>query len=78
MMGRMTQLHFGVPDDVAKMIKARAKTAGKSLSSYLADLVVNEAAAEWPKGFFEQVVGGWKGRPFERAAQRRVERRDRF
>ena len=54
----MPQLHLYVPDDVAETAKSRAKAAGKSLSSYLADLVVNEVAGEWPEGFFEEVAGG--------------------
>jgi hypothetical protein len=74
----MPQLHLYVPDEVAETAKARAKATGKSLSSYLADLVINEVAGEWPEGFFEEVVGGWKGKPIERPKQGRAERRDRF
>jgi hypothetical protein len=74
----MPQLHLYVPDEVADTAKARAKAAGKTLSSYLADLVVNEVAGEWPEDFFEEVAGGWKGEPLERATQGRFERRDRF
>jgi hypothetical protein len=73
----MPQLHLYVPDDVAETAKARAKAAGKSLSSYLADLVVNEIAGEWPDGFFEEVVGGWKGE-IERPNQGQIEKRDRL
>ena len=36
----MPQLHLYVPEEVAETAKARARAAGKSLSSYLADLVV--------------------------------------
>ena len=74
----MPQLHLYVSDEVAEAAKSRAKAAGKSLSSYLADLVVNEVAGEWPEGFFEEVVGGWKGEPLERPKQGRPERRDRL
>ena len=74
----MPQLHLYVSDEVAETAKARAKAAGKSLSSYLADLVVTEVAGEWPDDFFEDVVGGWKGDPLERQKQGRLERRDRF
>jgi hypothetical protein len=69
----MPQLHLYV----AETAKARAKAAGKSLSSYLADLVVNEVAGDWPEDFFEEVVGGWKSDPLERPKQGRIERRDR-
>jgi len=33
---------------------------------------------EWPKGFFEKVVGGWQGDPLERPEQGPAERRDRL
>jgi len=67
----MPQLHIYVPDEVAETAKARAKAAGKSLSSYLSDLVVNEVAGEWPDGFFEEVAGGWRGEPLQRPKQGR-------
>lgn len=72
----MPQLHLYVPDEIAETAKARAKAAGKSLSSYLADLVVQEVAGEWPEGFFEEVAGGWKGDALQRPKQGRAERRD--
>lgn len=72
----MPQLHLYVPDEVAATARAKAKAAGKSLSSYLADLVVKEVGSEWPEGFFETVVGGWRGEPIERPKQGRAERRD--
>ncbi|HVR40161.1 MAG TPA: hypothetical protein VMU84_13785 [Thermoanaerobaculia bacterium] len=74
----MPQLHLYVPDDVAEAVKAKAKASGKTLSSFLADLVVDEVAGEWPASFFDDVVGGWKGDPLERPKQGRAERRDRF
>jgi hypothetical protein len=74
----MAHLHLYVSDELAETAKARAKTAGKSLSSYLADLVVREVAGEWPEDFFEEVVGGWKGEPLQRPKQGRNERRDRL
>ena len=30
---------------------------------------------EWPEGFFEEVVGGWKGEPIERPEQAPLELR---
>jgi len=73
----MLQLHLYVPDEVAEAARARARAAGKSLSSYLADLVVQEVAGEWPEGFFEEIAGGWKGEPLQRPKQGRTERRAR-
>jgi hypothetical protein len=75
---KMPELHLNVPDEVVKTAKPRAKAAGKSLSSYLEDLVVNQVASEWPEGFFEEVVGGWRGEPLDRPKQGRSERRDRL
>ena len=74
----MPQLHLYVPDEVAEAAKSKAQAAGKSLSSYLADLVISEVAGDWPDDFFEKVVGGWKGEPLERPKQGRLERRGRF
>lgn len=62
----MALLHVDVPDDVAETAKSQAKAAGKSLSAYLVDLVLNDVANNWPEGFFEEVVGGWKGEPLDR------------
>jgi hypothetical protein len=69
----MRQLTLHVSDEVAKMSKARAKAAGKSLSSYLAGLVLREVSVsnDWPERFFEEVVGGWKGKPLRRPNQGR-------
>jgi hypothetical protein len=61
----MPQLRLYVPDEIAETAKARASAAGKTLSSYLADLIVREVAGEWPEGFFEEVVGGWKSEPLQ-------------
>jgi len=74
----MPQLRLYVPEEVAEAAKAKAKATGKSLSSYLADLVISEVAGEWPDGFFDHVTGGWKGEPLERPKQGRPERRRRF
>lgn len=74
----MPQLHINVPDEVAETAKVKPKATGKSLSSYLADLVVNDVAGEWPEGFFEDVAGGWRGEPLERPKRARAERRERL
>lgn len=65
----MPQLHLYVPEDEATELRARARAAGLSLSKYLASLVLHELHKGWPPGFFETVVGGWKGEPLERAPQ---------
>ena len=74
----MPQLHLYVPEEIAEAAKARAKAAGKTLSAYLAGLVHDEVGGEWPPGFFECVVGGWKGGRLQRPRQGHLERRDRI
>ncbi len=72
----MPRLHLYVPDEIAETLKARAKTAGKSLPCYLTGLVTQEVAGEWSESFFEEVVGGWKGEPLRRPKQGRAEHRE--
>lgn len=72
----MPQLHLYVPDDVAETVKARAQAKRLSVSRYLAEVVRQQVAGDWPRGFFEEVAGGWKGRRLRRPPQRPHERRD--
>jgi hypothetical protein len=72
----MPQLHFYVPDAVAKQLRARARAVGLSVSRYLASVVGGEVAQGWPAGFFDEVVGGWQGKPLRRSSQGKVERRE--
>jgi hypothetical protein len=72
----MPQLHFYVPEAVAKQLRARARSRGLSVSAYLATVVSGEVAKGWPEGFFEEVVGGWKGAPLRRGPQGKPERRE--
>ena len=72
----MPQLHFYVPDEVAETVKARAKSQGRTLSGYLAQLVRDQVGGEWPADFFVKIVGGWRGRPLRRPRQGRPERRE--
>ena len=72
----MPQIHLYVPKDVADEVKRRADAQGVSTSRYLADLVTREVANEWPPGFFEEVIGGWAGKPLERPEQPPFEERD--
>jgi metal-responsive CopG/Arc/MetJ family transcriptional regulator len=58
----MAQLNVYVPDKLAEEIRKMAKREGKSLSAFLVDLVRQRLGGErWPKGFFTEVVGRWKG-----------------
>jgi hypothetical protein len=72
----MPQLHFYVPDAVAKQLRARARAVGLSVSRYLATVVGGCVAQGWPPGFFEDVIGGWKGTPLRRASQGKLEKRE--
>lgn len=72
---QLPQLHLYVSKEVAAEVKRRADREGISTSRYLAELVRRECADEWPEGFFEDVIGGWKGEALERPEQPPVEER---
>jgi len=74
----LPQLHLYVPDDIASMVRQRARARRMTVSGYLAELVRREVAEGWPAGFFDDVVGGWSGKPLRRPPQGRWERRDRL
>lgn len=57
----MPQLHLYVPEEVAVRLRERAKAQGLSLSKYLAEVVAKEVVGGWPVGYFESVVGSWRG-----------------
>jgi len=71
----MPQMHFYVPRDLSNRIQQEARSAKMSVSRYLAELVKREMAPKWPEGYFEQVVGGWRGEPLQRPAQGEYEQR---
>lgn len=52
----MPQLHFYVPNDVARMIKRRAAQANQPVSRYVAELVKRDAIQGWPEGYFESLA----------------------
>lgn len=58
----MSQLNIYVPEEIEKKIRKAAKNEGKSLSSFLTDLIRSKFTTNtWPKNFFSSVVGGWQG-----------------
>ena len=58
----MSQLNFYVPDEIEEQIKKAAKNEGKSISSFLADLVKSKFKPKaWSDDFFKTIVGGWNG-----------------
>ena len=74
----MPQLHCYVPEDVAEGIRRRARARRLSVSQYLAQLAEQDAAIGWPPGYFENVIGGWKGEPLVRPSQGDFEERERL
>lgn len=72
----MAQLHFYVPDDVAKRIQEKAKETNLSVSRYLAEIVKREAGGQdqWPEGYFE-LFGSWEGEHLVRSPQGEYEDR---
>lgn len=74
----MPQLHLYVADQVASLVRQRARARKMTVSGYLADLVRREVASGWPEGFFDKIVGAWAGKPFRRPVQGRFERRERL
>ena len=74
----MPQLHFYVPDDVAKRIQDKAKAKNMSVSKFIAETMQREAHSGWPEGYFERVLGGWQGEPLERPERLPLEERNFF
>ena len=74
----MQQLHLYVSDDLAAEVEQRARKHGLSVSRYLAEVVRREVVTDWPRGFFDNVVGGWVGEPLERPHQGDLEAREIF
>ena len=73
----MPQLHLYVADPIASLVRQRARARRMTVSGYLADLVRREVASGWPEGFFDEVIGGWSGKPLRRPNQRPFEQRGR-
>lgn len=76
----MSQLHFYVPDDIEREIREQAARANLPLSRYLAEIIKNQTRKpdQWPEGYFERVLGQWKGEALERAPQGDYEERSRL
>ena len=72
----MPQLHLYVRDEIAEEIRRRAEARGIPVSRYLGELIERQLAQGWPDGYFERVVGRWKGEPLTRPPQDDYEQRD--
>lgn len=73
----MAQLHCYVPDEIANRFKQKAKEAKLSTSKYLALLVKQNTAGQWPDNFFD-LAGSWQGEPIVRPDQLEFEQRAEF
>lgn len=49
----MPQMHFYVPEKVARKIKDNAKRLGVSSSKYVSQLVTDKVDSSWPAGYLE-------------------------
>ena len=74
----MPQLHLYVSDKLAAEVETRARKHGLSVSRYLAEVVRRDIVTEWPREFFDTIVGGWVGEPLERPPQGELETRRDF
>lgn len=72
----MPQLHLYLPEETAKALRQRAKAKGLTLSKYLAESVRREVGGGWPKGFFTEVAGAWRGEGIKRPKQLPLEERE--
>jgi plasmid stability protein len=58
----MAHFNLYLPDDLNREIRKQAQSHGKSISSYLTEIIKSQILHEkWSKDFFSDVVGGWKG-----------------
>jgi hypothetical protein len=72
----MTHVQLDIPASMVRKLRKKAAARGLSLSRYVTELVQREVAEAWPDRFFDEVVGGWKGKPLERPPQGALETRD--
>ncbi len=63
---------------MAEEIRHHAEFRGVNVSRFLSELVRREVKTGWPEGFFERVVGGWKGEAPQRPPQGGFEERELF
>ncbi len=71
----MAQLHVYVPDDISEKAHGLAEKEGLTVSGFLARILVRELGQGWPDGYFEDVVGSWRGETLVRGPQGELEER---
>jgi len=72
----MTHVQLDIPASEVRKLRKKAAARGLSLSRYVTEIVRRDVTAAWPERFFDEVVGGWKGKALERPAQGALETRD--
>jgi hypothetical protein len=74
----MPRITLHLDDDIAARLEREAASKGISVADYLVKLLVREMGQDWPEGFFEEIVGGWAGKPLHRPPQGDYETRERL
>jgi uncharacterized protein YllA (UPF0747 family) len=75
----MPQLRFTVSEEIATKLRKKAAERNWNLSKYIAEIVKKEVDVDgWPEGYFEQVVGSWKGQGIEEPEDLPLQERDFF
>jgi hypothetical protein len=60
----MPHINVYIPAEVVKKARLLSQENGKSLSSFLTDLLKERCGVKqrtWPKHFFTHIMGSWKG-----------------
>jgi hypothetical protein len=73
---RMTHVQLDIPASMVRKLRKNAAARGLSLARYVTELVRRDVTHAWPDRFFDEVVGGWKGKPLRRPPQGALETRD--
>lgn len=71
----MAQMNIYLLDQLAKIIRKCADTAGLSVSKYLSRQFAMKLGDRWPPGYAESVFGKWHGEPLTRVREGNFETR---
>ncbi len=74
----MPQIHCYIPDKLVAQLRRKAEKHHLSISKYLARLIRKDIGSGWPPGYFEQVFGGWEGKPLQRLEPGDYEQREKM
>lgn len=71
----MPQIHCYIPKEVSARLQEKAEQQHLSISKYLAKLIQQDIASDWPDGYFE-LFGSWEGEKLQRPEQGDFEQRE--